>query len=227
MDPVPLETPRPTSAKEPPLLVAGLVLCGLLITEAILAWVFLPRAADGLLAGIALEFVTGREAAFPVALAAGAPAYLVAMASVFQNLAVAALVLPLVAKLLERWRTQDHFLARRLRRLEDQAGRHQDFVNRWGPLGVFGFMLVPFLPNGALVSAVIARICGIPARNIITPVVAATLLVAFAWAYAYETLFAVAGRFDDRLPTLIAIALALVAVLWAVLDEWRERARAA
>lgn len=216
---------KPPPADIPPrvLLAAGLTLAVLLLGEVVATWLLLPRAADGVATGIGLEFVTGREAAFPAALAAGAPPHLVAVASVFQNLSVAALVSPLVMRLLDRWRAHDHFLARRLRRIEAGALRHRLFVTTWGPLGLFAFMLVPFLANGALVSLVLARLCGIPFRNAVAPVAAATVALSFAWAYALDALLSWTGRIDSRIPTLAATTIAASVIVWAAIDEWRER----
>lgn len=202
---------------------AGVVLVVLLLVELGLTFVFHPAAARGLAAGIALEFVTGRETAFPVALAAGAPPILVGLASILQNLAMALLVLPLITRLIRLWRTREHFLARRLRRLEETAARHQAFVLRWGPAGLFAFMLVPLLPNGALVAAVLARLCGIPARHVVMPIVAATTILAFAWAFALDALLALTGRIDDRLPLAIAVVLAAAVLALSLVDEFRQR----
>ncbi len=206
-----------------PVLIAGVVLALLLAAELVFTWLLLPDALDGLLTGIALEFITGRETAFPAALAAGTPPFLVAMASVLQNLAVAALISPLAIRLLDRWRSHEHFLARRLRRIESSALRHRGFVTTWGPLGFFAFMLVPFLANGALVSLILARVCGIPIRNAVAPVVAATVLMSFAWAYALDAILRWTGRIDSRIPALFATIIAASVVVWAGWDEWRER----
>lgn len=211
------------SAIQRTVLIAGVVLASLLAAEVVLTWLLLPDAVDGLLTGIALEFITGRETAFPAALAAGTPPFLVAMASVFQNLAVAALVSPLAIRLLDRWRAHEHFLARRLRRIESSALRHRGFVTTWGPLGLFAFMLVPFLANGALVSLILARVCGIPLRNALAPVAAATVLMSFVWAYALDAVLRWTGRIDSRIPALVATFIAASVVLWAAWDEWRER----
>ena len=214
---------RPSDVSKGLLFLVGLALAASLVLLIAWAWLFLPAAVNGLLAGIGLEFVTGREAAFPAALAAGAPPYLVAAASVLQNLAVAALVSPILLQLLDRWRAHDHFLARRLRRLEAAALRHRLFVTTWGPMGLFGFMLVPFLANGALVSLVVARVCAIPVRNAAAPIVAATLILSFAWAYAIDALLSWTGRLDSRIPALLATALVATVIIWAGVDELRER----
>ena len=218
---------HPHEAESPrPLFWAGGVLGAFLVAEVILVFLWEPAAGRGLLSSVALEFVAAREAAFPLALAAGPPPGLVAVASVLQNLMMAALVFPLVARLLGRWRSRDHFLARRLRRLQNAALQRRAFITKWGPLGLFGFMLIPLLANGALVSAVVGRVCGIPTRYLVVPIVGATILVSFAWAFAYSALFDWTGRIDARIPALMAALLTIGLVAWAATDEWRERRRA-
>lgn len=204
------------------LLVTGFILLGAVVVELAIASSIWPGAGKALWQGVGFEMFTGREAGIPVALQGGAPPWIVAQVSATQDIGVVCLAFPLVLWALHKYRDRDNFVMRRLRRIQERARKHKKFVRRWGPLGIFVFMLVPFLVNGPLLGATMGRVAGISTKYLIAPVVGATVLAALMWAYAYELLFALVGDLDPRIPPALTIAIVGSLLLWAVVGEVRE-----
>lgn len=139
----------------------------------------------GLSAAMLAELVTGREAAIPLALAAGTPAWLVAATSIAQNLALAALLVPLARQSIGTL-GGDTFVARFMRALQETATqRLQRGRSTWG---LFAFMLVPFVANGPVLAGMIGNLAGLAPRRIVAAVVPAVVITATAWTCGYAAL---------------------------------------
>lgn len=197
----------------------GLILMLAVFTELALATYLWPGQGAALWRGMVLEMFTGREAGIPVALQGGAPAWVVAQVSATQDIGVVCLAYPAFLWALHRFQDRDNFVIRRLRRLQAHAVKHRAFVHKWGPLGIFLFMIVPFLVNGPLLGAAAGRVAGIATKWLILPVVGATVLAALMWTYAYEALFVLVKGLDPRIPPLLTILIVGSLVLWGVVGE--------
>jgi len=192
---------------------------------AALAWL-VPDQARAMAVGLGTELAFGREAGIPAGLAAGLHPLLMWETSVVQDFATAFLGYPVFLYLLHRFRDKDVYLMRRLRRIEQQAQEHERFVHRWGPLGIGLFMLIPFLVNGPFVALILGRLTGIHTRQLLAPVVLATVLVAGAWTFALDAMLRLADTFDERLGYWAA-ALAVLAVAVAGIVDFVREHRAA
>lgn len=201
------------------LIVVGCILLASVLVELALATFLWPSAGRALWEGVVLEMFTGREAGIPVALGGGAPPWVVAQISATQDIGVVCLAYPAFLWALHRFDHKDNLVMRRLRRLQRHAAKHKAFVHRYGPLGIFLFMLVPFLLNGPLFGAAMGRLAGITTRWLILPVVGATLLAAVAWSYAYDALFRFVADLDPRIPPLLTIVLVGLLVGWGLVGE--------
>lgn len=215
----------PLRSLEARMLVVGCTLLAGVLVELALATYLWPDAGAALWQGLVLEMFTGREAGIPVALQGGAPPWIVAQVSSTQDIAVVCLAYPAFLWALDRFEHRDNLVMRRLRRLQERARSHKAFVRRWGPAGIFAFMLVPFLVNGPLLGAAMGRLAGIATRHLILPVVGATVLAAIMWTYAYDTLFSLVDGLDARIPPLLTIALVALFVGWALVGELIETKR--
>lgn len=193
---------------------AGLVLALAAAAVVAIAYLVKPAWAEGLLATMAAELVTGREAAIPLAVAAGAPPAWIAAASILQNLALAALLLPLAMQSLDGLQQRQGFTARFVQGL--QATAVQRLPNGRSAGALFLFMLLPFVANGALLAAVIGTMAAIPVRRLVAAIVAAVVVTATAWAFAYQAINDALARVHPVLalvPVIVAVAVFLV---WAV-----------
>jgi uncharacterized membrane protein len=210
------------------LFVAGLVLLGGLVVQTVLIGAVHPQLARVLAGAAVTEAIAGREGGIPVALAQGAPRILVFQYSAVQDLGTAFLVYPLFLRLIRRTRGNDNFLVGRIRRIEAVAERNEKYVRRWGPLGVFTFMLVPFLVNGPLVGLLVGRVAGIRTRHLLLPVVGATLVGAGAWTFFYDQMLGFARGFHPSLPRWVAAGTVGVIVLLGAANlvrGWRTHRR--
>ena len=203
----------------------ALILAPLLAVELAVVAASWPHAIGGLLLCMALELVTGREAAFPVALVAGTPAAVVALTSILQNLTLAAIALHLVDAVSHRWRDGTHLPARLMRRLQERASRRPSWATRFGPLSLFVFMLIPFLANGAVVAAVIGRASGIRRGALVTVVGTATVLVAFAWAFFLDALLVFSALVAPGASWILTGLIVTIALIWLAVGEARQRRR--
>lgn len=185
-------------------------------------FLFDPEQGRALLAGIAAELLSGREGGVPVGLAAGAHALFVWQGSFLQDLGTAFTGYPVFLYFLHKYHDKDWYLMRKLRRMEVAAQDHQSYVTRWGPLGIGAFMFVPFLVNGPFVGLVLGRITGIPTKKLLPVVVAATIITAGLWTFAFDAMIQFAGKFDTRIGYGIAALAVSVVLVLGVIDFLRE-----
>lgn len=174
---------------------------------------------------IATEAVAGREGRIPVALTGGVPPLLAFQYSVSQDLAWAFLICPVFLRWIHRSRDRANVFARRLCRIEDSAREHEAYVERWGPVGVFLFMLLPFLVNGPLVGLVLGRLGGIPTRHLLLSVLGVTAVASGAWTFLYDRMFALTDVFDPRLGRWIAMGVVAVVLALGLVDVVRDRGK--
>lgn len=202
----------------------GLSMWAVLLAQTLFIFLALDAAvARALVWGVATEVLTGREGGIPVYLTSGAPRILVFQYSVTQDIAAALLVYPFFLLGLHHYRDRDNAMMRRVRRMEERARAHRAYVRKWGPLGIFLFMLVPFLVNGPLLALVIGRIAGITTRYLVVPVVAATIVAAAAWTWGIDALLTVLGATHPLLGYAFAGALVSIVIGLAIFDQLRER----
>jgi uncharacterized membrane protein len=211
---------------------AAAVVYGVLAAELTFVWLWDPSWGRAELSAFVAEVFTGREGGIPVAAAAGVPPIVIFTVSVTQDLAAFFLTYPVFLWLLHRHHDAHNFVMRRVRRIEAAAHRHRAYADRWGPVGVFVFMLIPFLVNGPLVGGALGRLAGIPTRRLIVPVVASTVLAAAGWVFFFDQTIGRLEVVDPRVGYLVAgvilVGLVTAGVLGLVVEERRARtARAA
>lgn len=209
-------------------LLAGAVLLGGLLAELIFLTVAFPAQGSALWRMLAVEVVAGREAAIPVALRSDVPRWIVAQVSTTQDIGVVCFAYPLFLRLMHRFQDRRNWFFDRMRRIQSDADAHRGFVHRWGGLGVFLFMLVPFLVNGPLVGAIAGRLTGLRTMDLVLPVLASTCISALAWTYFYDEVFKLAGDLHPLLPpilTAVVVGLVLGGLLLRETLEMRRSRR--
>lgn len=210
------------------LLGTGALMLNVMALELILLAVVWEEAAVGMWRAVGVEMIAGREAAIPIALASGAPRWLVAQVSATQDIGVFLLAYPLFLRLMGRKPKRRGWLRTRLDRIQEDADQHRGFVHRWGGFGIFLFMLVPFLVNGPLVGAIAGRLAGLRTTDILLPVVASTTINAVAWTYFYDAVLGLAGDVHPALPyvlTFIVVGGVLGSLLLKETLEMRKARR--
>ena len=200
----------------------GLIGIGVLAAEITIVFLIDQRMAWGLVQMVATENFAGREGAIGLALNRGAPPWLTAQVSATQDLVVVALAFPVFLHLLAKYHDRDNIVMRRLRKVEAAADRHRKVADRWGAIGIYVFMVIPFLVNGPLVGAVAGRLAGMTRHAIVLPVILATVTAAFAWSYGLDALQDFMKQFHDKLPIFLTMAILSVVVLVMFVMEWRD-----
>ena len=198
---------------------AALVVAALL--QPALAFLVDPQWAAGLGAAMAAELVTGREAAIPLAVAVGVPPAWIALTSILQNLALAALIVPMAARGAHAVEARPGFWGRFLHNLHGGASRQ--LREGRSACALFGFMLLPFVANGAVIAGAIGVLAGIEVRRLVLAIVAAVVITAVAWSFAYAALASILVSVHPVLALLPAVISCTVILVWGIAAMVRAR----
>jgi uncharacterized membrane protein len=115
-------------------------------------------------------------------------------------------------------------LKRFLDRTHAAAVRHQDKVRRYGIVGLFLFVWIPFWMTGPVVGSAIGYLLGFPAWLTLTVVIAGTFMTLLCWAWLLFGIFTRAAVFGPWASILIIVLIILV-ILAAYLLDRRGRNR--
>ena len=189
---------------------AALALAALAVVA--FAYLIQPAWAFGLLAAMAAELVTGREAAIPLAMAAGTPPAWIAATSILQNLALAALLVPLAARSVSAVRQRTGFSARFMQGLQESAQRQ--LPRGRSAWALFVFMLIPFVANGPILAGVVGVMAAMPTKRLVAVVVGAVVVTATAWSYAYVALNGALASVHPTLALVPAVLAAFAVLVW-------------
>jgi uncharacterized membrane protein len=204
------------------LMLVGIAMWLMLGSLFVFLWLVDTHQARGMMITLGTELAFGREAGIPAGLAAGFNPFLAWAVSVGQDFATAFLAYPIFLFILHKFHDRDVYIMRRLRRIEAKAAEHEEYVERWGPLGIAVFMLLPFMLNGPFVALILGRLTGIPTRHLLLPVVLATIIVAGAWTFAVDAMLTLANSVDERVGYwAVGITVVVIATL-GVVDFLRE-----
>jgi uncharacterized membrane protein len=134
------------------------------------------------LAGIGLLFLAGKEASIPSAVfGAGGNPWVVGLFVWLTDVAAVSLVYPLVHAALDGVQRRGTFLGTMLRNAQRRAARKRKVVDRFGPPGLYLFLIIPFAFNSPLVGIVLGRIAGMKPIQIAPIILAAITTTALAW----------------------------------------------
>jgi uncharacterized membrane protein len=103
-----------------------------------------------------------------------------------------------------------------IERTQAAAEHHQSKVRRYGILGLFLFVWVPFWMTGPVVGSAIGYLLGFPAWLTLLVVLAGTYVAMATWAYVLFGIYSHAASFGPWAPILIIglIILMIVASSW-------------
>lgn len=109
-----------------------------------------------------------------------------------------------------------------LQRTHIVAERHHVMVRRYGIVGLFIFVAVPFWMTGPLVGSAIGYLLGFPAWLTLSIVIAGNLVTMTVWAYLLFGLYTRAAVFGPWAPVLI-IGLVILFVLASYMLNQRRK----
>ncbi|MHC4106001.1 MAG: small multi-drug export protein [Planctomycetota bacterium] len=95
-------------------------------------------------------------------------------------------------------------------RIHKAAETHKDKVQKYGLIGLFVFVWLPFWMTGPVVGSVIGFLLGLKARLNIPVVLAGTSVAIFGWAFFMR-------RFNDRMASYSSYAAIIILVLLIVI----------
>lgn len=149
-------------------------------------YIVAPEKALDALAVLGLEAFQGREVAIPVGiLQYHLPPLLIFGISFSWDLLSTAWIYPIFYLYRRRNARNDNFAGYFFQKMEQKAQRNRAFIERYGAVGLYLFMLIPFAVNGPLIGAIIGKLAGIRTRYILPTVVLATFTASAAWTAAY------------------------------------------
>ncbi len=100
------------------------------------------------------------------------------------------------------------------------------WVARYGMVGLFAFVFLPFWMTGPVVGSVIGFLIGLKARHNLPVVLSATYVAVVIWAVFFDRMndwLAAYGRYSAfGLVLVVAVAALATRIVWA----WRQRGRA-
>jgi len=108
-----------------------------------------------------------------------------------------------------------HFLDR----TQAAAERHHDTVRRYGIIGLFIFVWIPFWMTGPVVGSVIGYLLGFPAWLTLSVVLAGTFMTTVVWAFLLFGLYSRAAVFGPWAAVLIISLIILVIIAVYLLDR--------
>ncbi len=190
----------------------------------IFLFMFLQPWGSAAAAGAVAEVTAGRESAIALSLGLGLPWWITWPLLAWQDLAIAAIVYPIFRKTLDHYHDSENRLMRRIRELESAADRHQHWVHRWGPVGLFVFLIVPFLVNGPVIALVVGRLGGLHLRDMVGAVVAGVVVGTGMWVLGFDALLRVVeGVHPWAGLAATATAVALILGGGVIADAWQKR----
>jgi len=113
-------------------------------------------------------------------------------------------------------------LKRFIERTQAAAERRHDTVRRYGIIGLFIFVGVPFWMTGPVVGSVIGYMLGFPAWLTLSVVIAGSFMTLLIWAYLLFGLFTRAAIFGPWAAMLIVGLIVLVTLASYLLERRRN-----
>lgn len=202
------------------ILALGLFLTLLTVVTLGIGWLVNPELAGRFAAMTGLNLTVGRAAGMSFGFASGLDSPSVISSSALVETIQVLVIYPLFVlswkSLLDARRMQWLFV-----KVRRSAEASQPRVARYGMIGLFAFVFLPFWMTGPVVGSVIGFLIGLKARHNLPVVLAATYAAVAIWAVFFERLnewFAVYGRYGAF---CLVLAGAVVAV--ALRFAWARR----
>jgi uncharacterized membrane protein len=174
-------------------------------------------------AGIGTLFYGGKEAGLPVGISGGADPIMMGFFIFFSDAAATCFIYPPLHFAIRRWMERPGFLGRYLRHVRDRGLEKRGLITRHGAFGLFLFMLVPFAINGPLFGAILGRMMGLRAFQIVPTLLVAIGVTTIAWTIIYALGFEFAETINPRLPKLITGAILLFVLLNTLISFYQMR----
>jgi uncharacterized membrane protein len=203
------------------ILAFGLFLSLLTVVALGIGWLVNPELAARFAAMTGLNLTVGRAAGMSFGYASGLQPSSVITSSVLVETIQVLVIYPLFVL---SWKSLVD--ARRMLRLlvsvRRSAEANQSRVARYGVIGLFAFVFLPFWMTGPVVGSVIGFLIGLKARHNLPVVLSATYVAVVIWAVFFDRMnewLAAYGRYSAfGLVLVVTIAALATRIVWA----WRQ-----
>jgi uncharacterized membrane protein len=211
--------------------LTGILIWALALVGLALLWTTGQRTqATAAFLAVATFYYAGQFGAMPLGLAAGGEPWVIALYVWAADAAGLFVFFPLTQYSVDRLHGHPGLVGRWIQRLRQRATHRREFIERYGPWGLFGFTLLPFLFNSPILGAVLGRVVGLPSRKTLLALASAVTLMSVIWVAIFSYGLEAAAGVDRRLPwvlglgsVVITVLVALVAGAVRLLQERRAR----
>jgi uncharacterized membrane protein len=187
----------------------GLLMAALAVVAIGLGWIWFHEITLVFTAMTGLNWLVGRAAGMSFGYASGLPHLVVIPANMIIETMQVLLVFPFfvlsVDNLLDLPRLKPF-----LDRLHASAENRRGHVLKFGVVGLFLFVFMPFWMTGPVVGAIIGHLLGIRPWTNITVVLSATFVAIGVWGLLLNELSTWAATYDSLAPFALVAAAALI-----------------
>ncbi|MEA3144015.1 MAG: hypothetical protein QOG31_1339 [Thermoplasmata archaeon] len=190
-----------------------------------LLWVYLMRRAQFFpaVSTVGALYIAGKEGGIPLGIAAGGDPTLVAMAIFGTDLAMTFLLYPLVHAAFDGVQRRKGLLGSMLRTAQKNANKRRKIVDRYGAIGIYVFMLVPFAFNSPLVGIALGRIAQLPPLRIMVVVSSAIATTTVMWTLLVDYGLGKVLHVSAWVPVAVSLSVTAGVFTWGYVETRRER----
>jgi uncharacterized membrane protein len=203
------------------ILALGVGLCLLTVVALGVGWLVEPDLTALFAAMTGLNLTIGRAAGMSFGYASGLGHPAVISSNVLTETIQVLVVYPLFVL---SWNNlvDVRYMRRLLVTMRQTAEANQSRVARYGMIGLFAFVFLPFWMTGPVVGAIIGFLIGLKPRHTIPTVLAATYLAVAIWALFFERLTALVADYGRYAAFGAVLVVAVVALALRSAQRWRQ-----
>lgn len=203
------------------ILALGVGLCLLTVVALGVGWLVEPDLTALFAAMTGLNLTVGRAAGMSFGYASGLGHPAVISSNVLTETIQVLVVYPLFVL---SWNNlvDVRYMRRLLATMRQTAEANQSRVARYGMIGLFAFVFLPFWMTGPVVGAIIGFLIGLKPRHTIPTVLAATYLAVAIWAVFFERLTALVADYGRYTAFGAVLVVAVVALALRSAQLWRQ-----
>jgi uncharacterized membrane protein len=203
------------------ILAAGLFLTLLTVIALSVGWLVNPELAARFAAMTGLNLTVGRAAGMSFGYATGLHHPAVITSSVLIETIQVLVIYPLFVL---SWKSlvDARHMQRLLVGMRRSAEANKTWVARYGMVGLFAFVFLPFWMTGPVVGSVIGFLIGLKARHNLPIVLSATYAAVVIWAVFFERMNAWLAAYGRYAAFGLVLLVAAAALALRVVCDWRQ-----
>lgn len=221
----PPRPPLPTLVKYLPL--AGACALALSLFTLLVAFLYARDQVVPLLAATGTLFAAGKEAGIPTGIAAGGNPWLVGWFLFITDSAAVLFTYPFLHLAFDGVARSRRGLGSVVRSAQMRADKHRAKIDRYGPFGLFLYLIIPFAFNSPLLGIAIGRATKLRPAQIVWAVFGAIFATSAAWTVLYSFVFREELRWPWWVPLGFSLTITAFAFTLGFVSHRREKRRLA